>query len=74
MWAIQVTASVIGRGCRIGKGARIEGSYLHDNVTVWEGAAVQFAILCEGVTVMPGARVKAGAIISCKVPLPAAWP
>ena len=46
---------------------KIIGSYLHDNVTVWEGAQVESAILCEGVTIMPNAQVKEGAIISFKV-------
>ena len=64
---LQVSASIVGRGCRIGKGAQIQGSYLHDNVTVWEGAHVDATILCEGVTVMPGACVREGSIISFKV-------
>lgn len=63
----QVSSSVIGRGCRIGKGAQIQGSYLHDNVTVWEGAQVDTAVLCEGVTVMPNASIKEGSIVSFKV-------
>lgn len=66
----QVTSAVIGRGCRIGRGVRIEGSYVHDKVTVWEGAVVQSAMLCEGVTVMPNAKILPGAVISFKVTAP----
>ncbi len=61
-----MVSSVIGRGCRIGKGAHIEGSYLHDNVTVWEGARVESAMLCQGVTVMPKAHIREGVIVSFK--------
>lgn len=63
---LQVRASIIGRGCRIGKGAVIENSYLHDFVTVWEGAKIRDSMLCQGVTVMPKARVLEGSIISFK--------
>ena len=66
----QVVSSIIGRGCRIGKGAHIEGSYLHDDVTVWEGARVESAMLCQGVTVMPKARIQEGVIVSFKASFP----
>lgn len=68
-----MSSSVIGRGCRIGKGAQIIDSYLFDNVTVWEGARIENSILCEGVTVMPNAYVKEGTVISFKVRYKA-WP
>ncbi len=62
-----MSSSVIGRGCRVGKGAQIVDSYLFDNVTVWEGARVENSILCEGVTVMPNACIKEGTVVSFKV-------
>lgn len=58
---------MLGRGCRIGKGASVRGSYLHDNVTVWDGAVVEAAMLCENVTVHANARVQPGAVLSFQV-------
>ena len=64
---VQVSSSIIGRGCRVGKCAHIVDSYLFDNVTVWEGARIENSILCEGVTVMPNASVREGTVVSFKV-------
>ena len=71
---MQIAASSIGRGCRIGKGVTIEGSYLHEDVTVWEGAVIKAAMLCEGVTIMPHAQILPGTVISFKVQCPTSKP
>ena len=63
---LQVVMSVIGRNCKIGRGAHITGSYLHDNVVVEDGARITEALLCESSTVMADAVINPGAILSFK--------
>ncbi len=41
----QVVASVVGRDCHIGRGARISGSYLLDGVVVHPGAQVSPSVV-----------------------------
>ena len=55
---------MIGRNCRIGKGAWLVGSYLGDNVTIGEGVHVCHALLCAGATVLANAVIRPGVVIS----------
>lgn len=50
-----ISHSVIGRNCRIGKNVTLQGAYLQDDVTVGEGACVTYSLLCERVVIRPGA-------------------
>lgn len=64
---MQVTATVIGRNCRIGKGAQVVGCYLLDGVVVHEGAQISHSLLCDGVVIGANAAVNQGCILSFKV-------
>lgn len=64
---MQIHTSVVGRNCKIGKGARICGSHLHDNVVIEDGASITDSLLCEGSAVMKDAVLNTGVILSFKV-------
>lgn len=49
--------TVVGASCRVGAGARVAGSVLHDGVVIGAGATVIDAILGAGSRVAPGADV-----------------
>lgn len=55
--------TVVGSRCRLGAGATIERSVLHDLVTVGAGSSVTASVLAEGVVVGEGARVEGGAML-----------
>lgn len=65
--SLQVEASVIGRNCRIGRGAHITGCYLLDNVSVGDQAQVSHSLLCDGVSVGAHAMVFPGSVLSFRV-------
>ncbi len=67
MLLLQVEASVIGRNCRIGRGAHITGCYLLDNVSVGDQAQVSHSLLCDGVSVGAHAMIYPGSVLSFKV-------
>ncbi len=56
--AIVFGGSAVGRGVRIGAGARVEGTMLFDGAVVGEGAVVEHAVIGAG------ARVDEGAFVS----------
>ena len=58
---------MIGRNCRIGRGAHITGCYLLDNVSVGDHAQVSHSLLCDGVAVGPHAMIFPGSVLSFKV-------
>jgi translation initiation factor eIF-2B subunit epsilon len=62
-----VESSVIGRGCKIGAGVTIVGSYLWDNVTVEDGASLNGCICCNGVVVGKDAMVAPGCVLGAGV-------
>src|SRR4051794_33997557 len=55
--------SVLGSGCRVAAGARIEGSVLHSGVTVGEHALIRDSVLAAGVKVGADVCVEPGALI-----------
>jgi NDP-sugar pyrophosphorylase family protein len=60
-----VNATIVGRRCKIGRGATLNSCYLWDNVDIGEGCVVQpGAILCSGVRLLPNVTVGTGAIVS----------
>ncbi len=65
----QVTCSVIGRNCHIGRGVRMDGCYIQDNVRVGDGAQLTSAMVCEGAVIMHDAVVHPGSVISFQVSL-----
>ena len=64
---LQVTCSVIGRNCHIGKGVQIKGCYIGDYVTVQDAAQLTSAMVCEGAVIMRNAKLQPGSIVSFKV-------
>ena len=58
-----VVDSVIGRGCRIAAGARVERSVLFDGCTLGEGAVGVDSVLGHGATVAAGAELCNGSVI-----------
>jgi hypothetical protein len=62
--AAQVEASVVGRNCRIGRGAHLRGAYLLDGVAVGASAWVLGALVANGARVGDGAIVSPGAMLS----------
>ena len=65
----QIEASVIGRNCRIGRGAHVRGAYLLDGAVVGARAHVLGALLANGVHVGDNAVVPPGAMLSFNVRL-----
>jgi mannose-1-phosphate guanylyltransferase len=55
--------SVLGAGCRVATGARVEGSVLHAEVTVGRRSVVQDSVLAAGVRVGDHALVRPGALV-----------
>lgn len=58
---------MIGRNCRIGRGAHITGCYLLDDVSVGDQAQVSHSLLCDGVSVGAHAVIFPGSVLSFKV-------
>ncbi len=54
---------VLGDGCIVDAGARIEDSVLWDNVTVQRGATIEEAIIASGARVGEGAKVSRGSVL-----------
>ena len=65
---------MIGRNCRIGRGAHITGCYLLDNVSVGDQAQVSHSLLCNGVSVGAHAMVFPGSVLSFRVSTATASP
>ena len=59
-----VGSSVIGRSCKIGKNAIVEGSYIWNNVTVEDGSVVRQAIIADGAIIGRNCTIEPGALIS----------
>jgi len=66
-----VEASVVGRNCRIGRGAHLRGAYLLDGVSVGASAWVLGALVANGARVGDGAIVSPGAMLSFNARRPA---
>ncbi len=64
---VQVTSSVIGRNCHIGKEVHIKGCYIQDSVRVGDGARLTSAMVCEGAVIMHDAVLHPGCIVSFQV-------
>ncbi len=64
-------ASVVGRNCRIGRGAHLRGAYLLDGVAVGASAWVLGALVANGARVGDGAIVSPGAMLSFNARAPA---
>lgn len=60
---------VLGRGCRVERGARLEGCVLWDGVQVEAGAVLERCVLADGCMVGEGARVGALAMLGARVSL-----
>lgn len=65
-----VSKSVIGRGTRVLKKARVVESVVGRNVRIGEGALLDGCILGDGVTIGDGVRVSRGAVIGDFATLP----
>ena len=55
--------AVLGAGCSVGEGSRVQGSALHPACRIGEGAVVQDSILSAGVVVEDGAHIPFGSVI-----------
>ena len=64
---MQITASVIGKNCSIGKNVRMTHCYLLDNVLVEDGAVLTSALVCSQAHIKANAVLQPGAVISYKV-------
>ena len=62
-----VTASMLGRGCVVGRGAVVEGSLLLDNVRIGAGAVVRNALLCNDVVIGDNAIIQTNCVLGCGV-------
>lgn len=65
----QIEASVIGRNCRVGRGAHVRGAYLLDGAVVGARSHVLGALLANGVHVGDNSVVPPGAMLSFNVRL-----
>lgn len=64
---LQISCSVVGRNCTIGKEVVLRGCYIHDNVTIWDQAQLTSSIVFEGAVIMSGAVVNSGCTLSFRV-------
>ena len=71
---LQVTCSVIGRNCHIGRDVHMVGCYIQDHVQVCDGAQLTSAMVCEGSTIMHNAVLHPGCIVSFQVGSVLPWP
>lgn len=58
---------MVGRNCRIGRGAHVRGAYLLDGAVVGAGACVLGALIANGAHVGDNALVPPGAMLSFNV-------
>ncbi|MBI2544549.1 MAG: NDP-sugar synthase [Candidatus Rokubacteria bacterium] len=56
--------SVLGDNVRVGRGGRVEGAILWDNVSVGEAAVLSECVVGFGAVIGKGARVGAGAVVA----------
>ena len=62
-----ITHSSIGRNCKIGKGVKIEGCYIWNDVTIGDYCVLQKSIIASNVVIKPNVTVEDGCIISFNV-------
>ena len=62
-----ITHSSIGRNCKIGKGVKIEGCYIWNDVTIGDHCILQKSIIASNVVIKPNVTVEDGCIISFNV-------
>ncbi len=62
-----VTHSTVGRNCKIGKGARIEGCYIWNNVQIGDHCIVKRSIIADNAVIRSNVSIEAGSIISYNV-------
>ena len=67
---LQISCSVVGRNCKIGKEVVLRGCYIHDNVTIWDQAELTAALVFDHAVIMSGAILNPGCTISFKVGYP----
>jgi NDP-sugar pyrophosphorylase family protein len=56
--------AVLGDGVRVGRGGRVDGSVLWENVSVGEAAVLSHCVVGTGAVIGKGARVGAGAVVA----------
>eukprot|EP00126_Sphaerothecum_destruens_P005930 Sdes_comp19120_c0_seq1m9831 len=59
-----ISASVIGKNCKIGKNVSIEGSYFWGNVIIGDFCNIKNSILCDNVVLKENVTLQEGCIIS----------
>ncbi|KAK4691948.1 translation initiation factor eIF-2B subunit epsilon, partial [Lecanoromycetidae sp. Uapishka_2] len=64
-----ISASTIGRRCKIGRNVTIDGAYVWDDVTIEDGSIVQQSIIANGTSIGKSCRIEPGALISFEVQL-----
>jgi translation initiation factor eIF-2B subunit epsilon len=62
-----IRKSVVGRGCRVGMRACLDGCHLMDNCVIGDHVRASGALICEGAIVNPGAVLEPGAVVSFNV-------
>jgi translation initiation factor eIF-2B subunit epsilon len=67
----QVSDSIIGRRCVIGKNVTIKNSFIWDDVAIGDGATVERAIIANEAVIGKECHVQPGALISYKVKIAA---
>ncbi|HPE94546.1 MAG TPA: NDP-sugar synthase, partial [Bacillota bacterium] len=55
--------SAAGKNLRVGKGAKLIGSIIHDDVSIGEGSVVCRSILCDGAQIGTDCRIGSGSIV-----------
>jgi translation initiation factor eIF-2B subunit epsilon len=60
----EISSSVIGRRCQIGKNVEIKNAYIWDDVVVKDGAKIDHSIIAHEAVIGQNAVVKPGALIS----------
>lgn len=63
----QITDSVIGRGCIIGKNVRITSSYIWDNTLIEDGAVIDHSIVASEAVIGKNVTLEPGSLVSFAV-------
>ena len=65
-----VSASTIGRRCKIGKNVTIEGAYIWDDVTIEDDSFIRQTIVASRTSIGKRCKIEPGALVSFGVRLP----